>query len=108
RARIFGIVLWRRMGLPPCVVISRALQGGLAVGRHVAGFSQVVFQSRQGLGGEVLNGRISAASCFLLEFRDVLFVILHHHLHIGVVKFRPSELCKLIVLGLIGGVQFGG
>src|SRR6516164_4443197 len=60
---------------------------GFPVGRNVARFPEVVFERGQDLRREILDGRILPTGGFFLELRDVLFVILHHHLHIR----RPAS-----------------
>src|ERR1051325_2527368 len=65
-------------------------------------------QSRQGLLSEALYRRVLGGLARLLEFGDVLSVILYHVFHVRTIKLFTRELLQARLRGLILGVRFGG
>src|ERR1041385_3833943 len=74
---------------------------------RLGGFShvEVLFEGRQGLGGEGLQVGVRAPLGFALELVYVGAVVGDHVAHIGFIELRSAQLGQAVVGGLILGVD---
>lgn len=85
---------------------------GAALAGDALGLLQVVLQSGQSAGREVLDVGILSAVGLFLEFGDVLAVVAHHHAHVGPIEIgagqfgKPVDSARFLDPTSLGSVTF--